>query len=161
MASGVYSRLAPPGGEGNLVGVFPPMRPVGRRPAGRARRAVRTGFRAGVGGTAKAPIHRYRFPQETHLRGGEELRSLGGANLARSRRSRWRTARSTSRNGRTPQLSTRKRFRAQRSSTASSGGRACCASANMSPTHGVKATAHIRPRATFCCGPRRASAGNR
>ena len=32
-----------------------------------------------VGGTAKAPIHRYRFqPQETELRGGEELRILGG-----------------------------------------------------------------------------------
>jgi hypothetical protein len=33
-----------------------------------------------VGGTAKAPIHRYRFPpQETEIRGGEELRNLGGA----------------------------------------------------------------------------------
>ena len=32
-----------------------------------------------VGGTAKAPVHRYRFPpQETELRGGEELRSVGG-----------------------------------------------------------------------------------
>jgi uncharacterized protein len=35
-----------------------------------------------AGGTAKAPIHRYRFlPQETDLRGGEELRNLGGAKL--------------------------------------------------------------------------------
>jgi uncharacterized protein len=35
-----------------------------------------------VGGTAKAPIHRYRFPpQETELRGGEELRNWGGAKL--------------------------------------------------------------------------------
>jgi uncharacterized protein len=35
-----------------------------------------------VGGTAKAPIHRYRFPpQETELRGGEELRNSGGAKL--------------------------------------------------------------------------------
>jgi hypothetical protein len=35
-----------------------------------------------VGGTAKAPIHRYRFPsQETGLLGGEELRSVGGARL--------------------------------------------------------------------------------
>src|SRR5262249_50910602 len=35
-----------------------------------------------VGGTVKAPIHRYRFPpQETELRGGEELRNLGGAKL--------------------------------------------------------------------------------
>ena len=32
-----------------------------------------------VGGTAKAPVHRYRFPaQETEMRGGEELRMLGG-----------------------------------------------------------------------------------
>ncbi|MBV9332216.1 MAG: TM0106 family RecB-like putative nuclease, partial [Alphaproteobacteria bacterium] len=32
------------------------------------------------GGTVRAPIHRYRFPpQETHIRGGEELRSTGGA----------------------------------------------------------------------------------
>ncbi|HEY5378567.1 MAG TPA: AAA domain-containing protein [Pseudolabrys sp.] len=31
------------------------------------------------GGTAKAPVQRYSFPmQETELRGGEELRSLGG-----------------------------------------------------------------------------------
>jgi predicted RecB family nuclease len=39
-------------------------------------------FVAAVGGTAKAPIHRYRFPpQETELRGGEDLRNLGGARL--------------------------------------------------------------------------------
>jgi predicted RecB family nuclease len=32
-----------------------------------------------VGGTTKAPVHRYRFPaQETELRGGESLRQLGG-----------------------------------------------------------------------------------
>lgn len=38
----------------------------------------------GAGGTAKAPIHRYRFPpQETELRGGEELRNLGGAKLGK------------------------------------------------------------------------------
>lgn len=36
-------------------------------------------FIAAAGGTAAAPIHRYRFPvQETEFRGGEELRSLGG-----------------------------------------------------------------------------------
>ena len=35
-----------------------------------------------VGGTPKAPVHRYSFPaQETELRGGEELRSQGGARL--------------------------------------------------------------------------------
>lgn len=33
-----------------------------------------------VGGTAKAPVHRYQFPpQETELRGGEDLRAVGGA----------------------------------------------------------------------------------
>jgi uncharacterized protein len=32
-----------------------------------------------VGGTAKAPVHRYRFPlQDTDIRPGDELRSLGG-----------------------------------------------------------------------------------
>lgn len=37
-----------------------------------------------VGGTAKAPIHRYRFsPQETEIRGGEELRTLGGDKLGK------------------------------------------------------------------------------
>ena len=37
-----------------------------------------------VGGTAKAPIHRYRFsPQETEIRGGEELRILGGDKLGK------------------------------------------------------------------------------
>jgi len=36
-------------------------------------------FAGDAGGTAKAPVHRYRFPpQETELRGGEELRNLGG-----------------------------------------------------------------------------------
>jgi predicted RecB family nuclease len=36
-------------------------------------------FAGTVGGTTKAPIHRYRFPpQDTQLRGGEDLRSLGG-----------------------------------------------------------------------------------
>lgn len=37
-------------------------------------------FEAVAGGTAKAPVHRYRFPpQETELRGGEKLRATGGA----------------------------------------------------------------------------------
>jgi uncharacterized protein len=36
-------------------------------------------FIGSVGGTAKAPIHRYRFPpQDTDLRGDEDLRQLGG-----------------------------------------------------------------------------------
>ncbi len=39
-------------------------------------------FLGTFGGTAKAPIHRYRFPpQETELRGGEDLRSRGGVKL--------------------------------------------------------------------------------
>jgi len=38
----------------------------------------------GVGGTAKAPVHRYRFPaQETELRGGESLRRVGGEKLGK------------------------------------------------------------------------------
>jgi predicted RecB family nuclease len=37
-----------------------------------------------IGGTAKAPIHRYRFPpQESEIRGGEELRNVGGAKLGK------------------------------------------------------------------------------
>jgi uncharacterized protein len=37
-----------------------------------------------VGGTAKAPIHRYRFPsQDTDLRGDEDLRCLGGEKLGK------------------------------------------------------------------------------
>ena len=36
-------------------------------------------FVGNAGGTAKAPVHRYRFPaQETELRGGEDLRRAGG-----------------------------------------------------------------------------------
>jgi len=39
-------------------------------------------FVAKAGGTAKAPIHRYRFPpQETELRGGESLHRSGGDKL--------------------------------------------------------------------------------
>lgn len=41
-------------------------------------------FAGTVGGTAKAPVHRYRFaPQETEIRGSEELRSLGGAKFGK------------------------------------------------------------------------------
>ena len=41
-------------------------------------------FIGNAGGTAKAPIHRYSFPaQETDLRGGEQLRSLGGEPLGK------------------------------------------------------------------------------
>lgn len=37
-----------------------------------------------TGGTAKAPVHRYSFPpQETELRGGENLRSMGGAHFGK------------------------------------------------------------------------------
>ncbi len=37
-----------------------------------------------IGGTAKAPIHRYKFPpQETELRGGEDLCNLGGDKLGK------------------------------------------------------------------------------
>ncbi len=36
-------------------------------------------FDSAQGGTPKAPIHRYRFPpQETDIRGGEELKNVGG-----------------------------------------------------------------------------------
>jgi uncharacterized protein len=41
-------------------------------------------FLGTVGGTTNSPIHRYRFPlQETELRGGEDLRSLGGDKLGK------------------------------------------------------------------------------
>ena len=39
-------------------------------------------FVKAVGGTAKCPVHRYEFPpQETELRGGEDVCAAGGANL--------------------------------------------------------------------------------
>ena len=41
-------------------------------------------FMEAVGGTAKCPVHRYQFPpQETELRGGEEVCAAGGAKLGR------------------------------------------------------------------------------
>jgi uncharacterized protein len=41
-------------------------------------------FERMTGGTARAPIHRYRFPpQETELRGGENLHAVGGAKLGK------------------------------------------------------------------------------
>jgi uncharacterized protein len=41
-------------------------------------------FAGTVGGTAKAPIHRYHFPpQESEIRGGEELCSFGGTKLGK------------------------------------------------------------------------------
>jgi predicted RecB family nuclease len=44
-------------------------------------------FIGSAGGTARAPVHRYRFPaQETELRGGEELRSVGGAKFGKLER---------------------------------------------------------------------------
>ena len=39
-----------------------------------------------VGGTEKAPVHRYSFPpQETSCGAAKELRNLGGEKLARAR----------------------------------------------------------------------------
>lgn len=51
-------------------------------------------FVGSQGGTARAPIHRYTFPpQETELRGSEDLRQLGGAKfgavIAVSQEERW------------------------------------------------------------------------
>src|SRR5262249_1728702 len=47
------------------------------------RRGLR--FVGAVGGTAKAPIHRYSFPeQDTDLRDGDELRSVGGEKLGKT-----------------------------------------------------------------------------
>ena len=41
-------------------------------------------FVKAVGGTAKAPVHRYQFPpQETELRGGEDVCAAGGSKLGR------------------------------------------------------------------------------
>src|SRR5262249_17513824 len=41
-------------------------------------------FVGALGGTAKAPIHRYSFPlQDTDLRGDEDLRSVGGARFGK------------------------------------------------------------------------------
>jgi uncharacterized protein len=41
-------------------------------------------FAGAVGGTAKAPMHRYRFlPQETEIRGSEDLCNLGGAKFGK------------------------------------------------------------------------------
>ena len=41
-------------------------------------------FVSDAGGTARAPIHRYKFPpQETELRGGEDLRNIGGDKLGK------------------------------------------------------------------------------
>ncbi len=41
-------------------------------------------FAGTVGGTAKAPVHRYSFaPQETELRGGEDLYNAGGTKLGK------------------------------------------------------------------------------
>jgi uncharacterized protein len=42
-------------------------------------------FVASVGGTARAPVHRYSFPpQETEIRGGETLYAAGGANFGKA-----------------------------------------------------------------------------
>jgi predicted RecB family nuclease len=41
-------------------------------------------FEGREGGTDRAPVHRYRFgPQDAELRGGEDLRSLGGASYGK------------------------------------------------------------------------------
>ena len=43
-------------------------------------------FVEAAGGTAKAPVHRYRFPpQDTDIRGDEELRMLGGETVREGR----------------------------------------------------------------------------
>ena len=67
-------------------------------------------FVGDAGGTAKAPIHRYRFPpQETEIRGGEELlQSRRRPSSAKSRPSPSMTTPSTSRSARTPPASIRR-----------------------------------------------------
>jgi hypothetical protein len=52
-------------------------------------------FLDSIGGTAKAPVHRYAFPiQDTDLRGGEDLRSCGGG-YEKAERYRFETARAS------------------------------------------------------------------
>jgi hypothetical protein len=64
-----------------LVGVFPAFRGAEDLLDERAGLSGLT-FIGVHGGTAKAPVHRYSFPsQETEMRGGEDLRNLGGAKL--------------------------------------------------------------------------------
>src|SRR5580704_16967505 len=65
-----------------MVGIFPPLRSYGRGATRRACGPFRSHICGVSGGTAKAPVHRYTFPpQETEMRGGEDLRNLGGAKL--------------------------------------------------------------------------------
>ena len=55
-----------------------------------------------MGGTAKAPVHRYRFPpQEIELRGGEPLHQRGGDKFGKVERISLEDRTSTSRSART------------------------------------------------------------
>ena len=79
-----YSRLAPPRRESDLVGVFPTVALSAEDLL--EERAALSGltFVGAVGGTARAPIHRYSFPsQETESRGDEDFHSIGGAKFGK------------------------------------------------------------------------------
>ena len=120
-------------------------------------------FAGAAGGTAKAPIHRYRFPpQETEIRGGEELCNLGGAKLGKVEaisfadntvdiKKRQDTAGLHPQAVVRPQLCRRPR----------SWPRRWCGSATMSPTTAYAAMGLIRRRAISCSEKARGSAMSR
>ena len=136
-----------------MVGVFPPLRVSRPRTCSTSAPDWRVSPLSGAnGGTAKAPIHRYSFPpQETELRGDEELRNLGGDKLgtvdAISLDERWVDIkkREDSADLHPEAIFSHTVIRQKSSRTRS------FASVNMSPITGWKATVPIRRHAISCC----------
>ena len=92
------ARLAPPRGEGDLVGVLPPARPVRRGAARREGALAGLEFVERVATPKRSVVDRYRFPpQECEIREGDDAaRQRRQRASARSRRSTSRPAPSTS-----------------------------------------------------------------
>ena len=120
-------------------------------------------FVEAVGGTAKAPVHRYQFPpQETELRGGEDVRAAGGAKLGHVEDIS--IARRLGGHQKALRLSwppSRSAFCPQRRRIPPCSLMHCCGLANMWPTMVWRVTDLIKRRETSSCGVNRASTASR
>jgi uncharacterized protein len=111
------------------------------------------GFVAEVGGTTRAPIHRYQFPpQETELRGGEDLRNLGGARLGSVDTISFASATVDIKSGRAAPKFIPRPFSRIAMWTRRSWRNPFCGSAHTWPNEGCVETDHIRQRTTCFLG---------
>ena len=161
LAPGEHARLAPPGGEGGVVGVLPTRGAAGGRPVDERCALSGLEFVGRVGGTAKAPVHRYRFPpQEIELRGGETC-AVGGAKLGEVEAISLEDRTVDIKKRRTPQRASGCRVRTRLIGTDVMRTRSAADRRARRRARHRRRRAASGPPGTCCCGDRRGSAPNR